>query len=532
MSLDKANPPKEKKEVKQTYEYEITEEGTEPKKYSLIKEKFLDLKKKYQKEESTEIPTKEENPQKPKKISVPKEILKNYYIEKESNDTQQENNSHNNSINLDNSANNKNDYLNLSESVIKRLPSFLSQRSFSSGKNDDLLSSIDFDQKKSKFIKEYEISTFPEENQEDEYSEENNIYTNTQKIKNKIPVLKENEFIEIEKETKPLIEKYEKYFSFNSQDSSDIIITQTKIKQKNESSSDSMNDNKNNKSSNVIKKIYYEYDDNIDNNIKGEKYLNDFIKKKWKYFVKLFIIEKNRKADEYRRFILQALMKYQFRKSFGNKITEEEEINEIKRRVKKRKKQYSKNGTNVDLIKNEPLIDLINEDEIVDDVNLFRKQKKYGINTKEIETKTLTKIKRIDEQPKNVNSKIKNKLIDLVNKHKNKQGENEEEEEYEEEIEEEDDEDEEEIKKKKEGNKNDNDNSGKNKVKKKIIKRIIKNNNNNVNKGEYEEEIEEEEENEDMKEMERKNQDNHNNLGKNKVRRRIIRITRKKMEVI
>ena len=28
--------------------------------------------------------------------------------------------------------------------------------------------------------------------------------------------------------------------------------------------------------------------------------------------------------------------------------------------------------------------------------------------------------------------------------------------------------------------------------------------------------------------MERKNQDNHNNLGKNKVRRRIIRITRKK----
>ena len=140
MSLDKANPPKEKKEVKQTYEYEITEEGTEPKKYSLIKEKFLDLKKKYQKEESTEIPTKEENPQKPKKISVPKEILKNYYIEKESNDTQQENNSHNNSINLDNSANNKNDYLNLSESVIKRLPSFLSQRSFSSGKNDDLLS--------------------------------------------------------------------------------------------------------------------------------------------------------------------------------------------------------------------------------------------------------------------------------------------------------------------------------------------------------------------------------------------------------
>jgi len=208
--LDKANPPKEKKEVKQTYEYEITEEGTEPKKYSLIKEKFLDLKKKYQKEESTEIPPKEENSQKPKKISVPKEILKNYYIEKESNDTQQENKSHNNSINLDNSANNKNDYLNLSESVIKRLPSFLSQRSFSSGKNDDLLSSIDFDQKKSKLIKDCDISPFPEENEEDEYSEENSIYTNTQKIKNKIPFLKENEFITIEKEIKPLIEKNEK----------------------------------------------------------------------------------------------------------------------------------------------------------------------------------------------------------------------------------------------------------------------------------------------------------------------------------
>ena len=44
------------------------------------------------------------------------------------------------------------------------------------------------------------------------------------------------------------------------------------------------------------------------------------------------------------------------------------------------------------LIEGEPLIDIINVNEIMNDINLFRKQKKLGVNTKEIETKTITKV--------------------------------------------------------------------------------------------------------------------------------------------
>ena len=173
---------------------------------------------------------------------------------------------------LDNSTN-KNDYTNMSESVLRVLTSFNSQNSFASfsaGRNDEL-SSIDYQIKKSKFIKD--VSPFPEENEEEEISDNKNIgenilnYTNIQKLK--IPKLIEGEFIIIEKETIPLIKKYEEYFN---QDSGEIKITKITNKISNNSI------NYENKADDNLKKIYSNYNE-------------ETIRKKRKYFIKLFIIE-------------------------------------------------------------------------------------------------------------------------------------------------------------------------------------------------------------------------------------------------
>ena len=283
--------------------------------------------------------------------------------------------------------------------MVKILDKFNSQNS---------ISSIDFDKKKSK-LKDYEVSAFPEENEE-EYSEENdndiNLYTNIDKLMNNCPSLNEGEFILIEKETKPIIEEYEKYYII-TQGSGDIIETQTKILRSNEESYDLPKEKKGDRqlnTSNILKEIYYEYDK--DN--KDEEYIKDFIKKKWKYFVKLFIIEKNRKADEYRKFILQALMKYQFKKNFDKKLIKKEntEINNNTNKI-----------TKINIIKNEPIINIINEDEIMDEINFNRKQGKIGINKEEIEIKPLTKYQKISEPKKHINSKIKNKLIKFYKNH-------------------------------------------------------------------------------------------------------------------
>ena len=224
----------------------------------------------------------------------------------------------NNSSLLEHSAS-KDDNLNLSESVVKKLPSMISQCSFSTGKKDDLLSSVEFDIKRSKLINDNEVSTFPEEDEEYEISDENNenIFTNIQKIKNDIPVLKEGEFVLIEKETKPIIDEYEKICKdfIIKEESGEILKTHTFTRQKNDMSNDS---------SEIIKTTYYENDGIT----QDETYMYNFYRKKWKYFVKLFIIEKNRKQDEYRKLILEALMKSYFKKNNKKKITIEEKENQ------------------------------------------------------------------------------------------------------------------------------------------------------------------------------------------------------------
>ena len=288
----------------------------------------------------------------------------------------------------------------MSESVLRVLTSFNSQNSFASfsaGRNDEL-SSIDYEIKKSKFIKD--VSPFPEENEEEEISDNKNIgenilnYTNIQKLK--IPKLIEGEFIIIEKETTPLIKKYEEYFN---QDSGEIKITKITNKISNNSI------NYENKADDNLKKIYSNYNE-------------ETIRKKWKYFIKLFIIEQNRKIDEYRKIILKALIKFKLNNgySYNNKNCINNEYIIMNKKIMKNEEEIKDQ-----LIEREPLIDIINENEIMNDINLFRKQRKLGVNTKEIETKTITKV--IKE--KNIkNNKIKENFLNLVKKY---EGENEEE---------------------------------------------------------------------------------------------------------
>ena len=184
----------------------------------------------------------------------------------------------------------------MSNSVLRVLTSFNSQNSFASfsaGRNDEL-SSIDHEIKKSKFIKD--VSPFPEENEEEEISDNKNIGENILNIqKLKIPKLLEGEFIIIEKEAIPLIKKYEEYFY---QDSGEIKIT----KITNKISNDSINYE--NKPDDNLKKIYSNYNE-------------ETIRKKWKYFIKLFIIEQNRKIDEYRKIILKALIKFKLNNGYN-----------------------------------------------------------------------------------------------------------------------------------------------------------------------------------------------------------------------
>ena len=128
----------------------------------------------------------------------------------------------NNSMSLDNSS--------MNESMIRKIKSFVSQHSFSSDKNDDILSSVDFEIKRNKTIKEYkDVSPFPEAKEEDEKDDneeegtKNN--TNVEYLLNNIPILNEDEFNDLKIETKPILTKYEKYFNdiFNKQDSKEEI---------------------------------------------------------------------------------------------------------------------------------------------------------------------------------------------------------------------------------------------------------------------------------------------------------------------
>ena len=435
MSLDRDNLAKENPE--------LTQETlpTESTKYSTIKKKFIELKSKHEGDELSMS----------KKISFP---------ERESDEFQ--------NCSISGSINNSLSNLNLSESVLKIKDKFFNSK--------DSILSEDLGKHKELYLKDYEVSAFPEENEE-EYSDENNnnnndinLYTNINQFKINFPKLNEGEFILIEQETKPTIDKYEKYY-ITSQESGDVIITQTKIRHKNEESFDLSKEKKGQdkqlNTSSRLKEIYYEYDKNN----KDEQDIKDFIKKKWKYFVKLFIIEKNRKADEYRRFILQALMKYQYQKNSNKKIITKEKYL-IDNNINKNKL------TNINIIKNEPKINLINEDEIMSDINIYRKQKKIGIDKEEIKTKKL-KFNRTDEpQEKNINTNtnIKNKLFNLLNKYEDNN--NKEKEEYEEYYEEEEEEDDDINDNNKENKVEVEDKNGKKIIKKKII---IKKNKGNFN---------------------------------------------------
>ena len=149
-------------------EKDITKDN---KKYSLIKDKLSELKNKYEEFESEEkeiIIEKiyEINEYHTKKINVPIKLLQKNNIEKERDELPYKKRLSENDLSIHNSldnSTNKNDYTNMSESVLRVLTSFNSQNSFASfsaGRNDEL-SSIDYEIKKSKFIKD--VSPFPEE---------------------------------------------------------------------------------------------------------------------------------------------------------------------------------------------------------------------------------------------------------------------------------------------------------------------------------------------------------------------------------
>ena len=74
-----------------------------------------------------------------------------------------------------------------------------------------------------------------------------------------------------------------------------------------------------------------------------------------------YLLQKKRKADEFRRFIFQALMKYKYKKNSNKKIITKEK-HEINDNINKNK------SANINRIKNEPIIKIINKDELIDDI--------------------------------------------------------------------------------------------------------------------------------------------------------------------
>ena len=89
---------------------------------------------------------------------------------------------------------------------IDRYKSFASHNSFSKDQLDDLFSSNDFRIQRTKTITNFILSNFSEKDEEEDKEETDDKCTNIKYLVNNIPILKENEF----KELNPIKEKLEK----------------------------------------------------------------------------------------------------------------------------------------------------------------------------------------------------------------------------------------------------------------------------------------------------------------------------------
>ena len=426
--------------------------------------------------------------------------------------------SNNDSSFFENESNRFN-YSEMSENRLKRFKSFVSHNSNSTEKIDDIFSSVDFRIQRTKTLKDINISKFTEEDDEKEETDEideneKEKFTNIKYIINNIPILKENEFKNLEIELKPMIEKCEKYYNeyLNKQDSKEEIAqyknetTTTTRKEKKiiglggkiidklnvSDSINTLNNDKEitNESIEINASMKRQLLDESDSIEKSYKFPDK--EKLWKYFVKFYINQCNIKFKEYRQLILRALIKYQMTKKVDLRINKKENENdkikekkekelkqnilnlEIKeksiedsnyetKRKKKRKKRINSEDeeeieekikeqkqkinykeknldkkenetesiTNIQLIDKEPLINIMNENEIYSEIDLYVKQKDFGIlkySINEIETiNTTTKVKKKKKKARNnsiVIQKINEKLINMSKEHEKSEKEN------------------------------------------------------------------------------------------------------------
>ena len=240
-----------------------------------------------------------------------------------------------------------------SELMLNKIKSFPSHQSipsfhsFSSKKKNELISSVDFEVKRTKTI-EFDIFPFEEveENEKEEESKDNigNNFTNIKYVIKNIPVLKENEFKNLEIEVKPFLDKYKKSTSVNeSQNSKEEIttikkeiVTTTRTENKiinlsgkkiNDTNEENNNNIINNRTSstnknNKISKYGLENKDLKKKLSFEEEYenLNDIehIKKKWKYFVQRLIMQYNNKIYKENITIILKYIKHYFSIKYKN----------------------------------------------------------------------------------------------------------------------------------------------------------------------------------------------------------------------
>ena len=265
------------------------------------------------------------------------------------------------------SSSNRLDVSDLNESVIRKIKSFVSKHSFSSDKNDEILSSVDFEIKRNKTLKEYkDVSPFPEAKEEDEKDENEEEgtknSTNVEYLLNNIPILNEDEFNDLKIEFKPILTKYEKYYNdiFNKQDSKEEITHY-----KNE----------------VISTTKREkaFDISASGSMEIKEKMKDIMESE---------NEENEESEENHR------RKKRKKKRIIESEEENEEENENEELVEN--SSLSMDFTNIDLIENEPLINIIDEDKIYSDIELYKiqsKMKNKRIIT-EVETKTMTEVQK------------------------------------------------------------------------------------------------------------------------------------------
>jgi len=322
-----------------------------------------------------------------------------------------DNNNNNNSNEINSNFSNSLDFSNrldasdMNESMIRKIKSFVSQHSFSSDKNDEILSSVDFEIKRNKTLREYkDVSPFPEAKEEDEKDdneeEGTKSKTNVEYLLNNIPILNEDEFKDLKLEIKPILNKYEKYYNdiFNKQDSkeeithykNEVISTTKRDKAFDISQSGSIEIKK--KMKDILES---ENEDNEDN-------------------------EDNRRRKKRKKRIIES----------EDEVEEENETEEIVEN-----ENLSFDFTNIDFIENEPLVNIIDEDKIYSDIELYSiqsKMKNKRVIT-EVETKTMTEVQKRKRKSdkEHIKEAANQKILNLFLKHDKSENENEDEEQVE-----------------------------------------------------------------------------------------------------